>query len=182
MSPTRPRKFTPRQEASSADTGLVRLKELAQDSRLARLVAANPNASPDLLLELSHSDDKAVRKACTSNANTPVEALLKLGSHFPEQLIENPVFGVLLLEYPGLFKELTTSTLNSLLKRDQAPSELIVWASISNTKECAGAILMNRNTPEDVVNWLAENCEREASVAAKHTVTTILLRPINYRI
>ena len=45
MSPTKPRKPTPRQEASSADTAPDRLTELAQDPKLARLVAANANAS-----------------------------------------------------------------------------------------------------------------------------------------
>lgn len=87
MSPTKPRKLTPRQEAASADTTPERLTELAQDPKLARLVAANPNASADLLLELSHNEDKTVRKACTSNADTPVEALLKLGGQLPEQLL-----------------------------------------------------------------------------------------------
>ena len=167
MTPNKPRKLTPRQEASSEDTAPERLRALADDPKFARLVAANPCAPAELLLELSRSDDKAVRKACTSNANTPVEALLKLGSQFPEQLLENPVFGLLLLGHPGLFEELPTSTLNSLLKRDQVPVELIRWAAGSRTKETVGAILMNPGTPEDVVNRLAENCDREASVAAK---------------
>jgi len=80
MSPSKPRKLTPRQQAASADTASERLTELAADPKLARLVAPNPNASADLLLELSHSDDKAVRKACTSNATTPFGMLLKLGA------------------------------------------------------------------------------------------------------
>ena len=167
MTPTKPRKLTPRQEASSADTGLVRLKELAQDSRLARLVAANPNASPDLLLELSHSDDKAVRKACTSNANTPVEALQKLGSQFPEQMLENPVFDLLLLAHPGLFDEMPTATLNSLLKRDQVPVGLIRWAWKHRGESTVQSLLMNPNTPADVVEGLCKSEDLEVRMAAE---------------
>lgn len=42
MSPAKPRKFSPRQEAPSVDTATDRLKELAADPKLARQVAANP--------------------------------------------------------------------------------------------------------------------------------------------
>jgi len=75
MSPAKPRKLTPRQEAASVDTATDRLRELAGDPKLARLVAANPSASAELLLELSRREEKAVRKACTSHANTPVKAI-----------------------------------------------------------------------------------------------------------
>lgn len=167
MSPTKPRKLTPRQEASSADTAPERLTELAQDPKLARLVAANPNASADLLLELSHSDDKAVRKACTSNANTPVEALLKLGGQFPEQLLENPVFDLLLLAHPGLFEDLPTATLNSLLKRDQVPVGLIRWAWKHRGESTLQSLLMNPNTPADVVEELCQSKDLEVRMAAE---------------
>ena len=167
MSPIKPRKITPRQEAASAETAAERLIQLATDLKLASLVAAHPNATPDLLLKLSQSDDKAVRKACTSNANTPVEALLKLGSQFPEQLLENPVFDLLLLAHPGLFDELPTSTLNSLLKRDQVPVELIRWAWKNCIDYCAGAILYNATTPSDIVQELAASQKQEIVIAAK---------------
>ena len=75
MSPAKPRKLTPRQEATSVDTATDRLRELADDPKLARLVAANPCAPAELLLELSRGEEKSVCKACTFNANTPVEAI-----------------------------------------------------------------------------------------------------------
>jgi len=168
MSTTKPRKLTPRQEASSADTTPERLNELAQDPKLARLVAANPSAPAALLLELSHSDDKAVRKACTTNANTPVEALLKLGSQFPEQLLENPTFDLLLLAHPGLLlEELSTATLNSLLKRDQVPVELIRWAWKHRSESTLHSLLMNPNTPADVVDELCKSKDPEVRIAAE---------------
>lgn len=162
-----PRKLTPRQEASAADTSAERLKTLAADPKLARLVAANPSAPAELLLELSHSDDKTVRKACTSNANTPMEALLKLGAQFPEQLLENPVFDLLLLAHPGLFDELPTATLNSLLKRDQVPVELIRWAWKHRGESTLYSLLMNPNTPADVVEELCKAKDPEVRMAAE---------------
>ena len=74
MSPAKPRKLTPRQEATSVDTATDRLRELADDPKLARLVAANPSAPAELLLELSRSEEKAVCNACTSQSHSPVEA------------------------------------------------------------------------------------------------------------
>ena len=167
MSHAKPRKLTPRQEVSSADTATERLTELAQDSKLARLVAAHPNAPADLLLELSRRDDRTLRKTCTSNANTPVEALLKLGAQFPEQLLENPVFELLLLEHPGLFEELPTSTLNSLLKRDQVPAVLIRWAWKHRGESTLHSLLMNPNTPVDVVDELCKSSDEEIRIAAQ---------------
>lgn len=167
MTPKKPRKFTPRQEASSAETAPERLKELADDPKLARLVAANSNAPAELLLELSRNDDKAVRKACTSNANTPVEALLKLGAQFPEQLLENPVFDLLLLAHPGVFEDLPTATLNSLLKRNQVPVELIRWAWKHRGESTLQSLLMNPNTPADVVEELCKSKDPEIQIAAE---------------
>jgi hypothetical protein len=167
MSPAQPHKPTPRQEAAAADTTAERLTELAADPKLACLVAANPSTPAELLLELSHSVDKTVHKACTSNANTPVEALLKLGAQFPEQLLENPVFDLLLLAHPGLFEELPTATLNSLLKRDQVPVGLIRWAWKHRGESTLHSLLMNPNTPADVVEELCKAKDPEVRMAAE---------------
>ncbi len=67
-------------EAKSTDTPADRLEELAmQSTALARLVARNESAMPDLLDELSYHSDATVRKWVCAHANTPSEALGRLG-------------------------------------------------------------------------------------------------------
>ena len=78
MSPAKPRKLTPRQEAASVDTPPDRLRELANTPKLARLVEAKPSTSAELLLELSSSEEKAVCQPCISNA-----ILQRSGGTFP---------------------------------------------------------------------------------------------------
>ena len=91
---------SPKQEASSETTSAKRLKELAQDAKLASVVAKNPAAPPDLLAELADSDPKAPRKNAMGNPATPYETLMKFASQYPEQLLDNPVFDLLFLENP----------------------------------------------------------------------------------
>lgn len=86
------------QEAASESTSCDRLFELALAcTDLARLVA-NHSAPPELLHELGDSRDLRTRENVATNPNTPTEILLNLGAEFPEQLLGNPVFFLLLLE------------------------------------------------------------------------------------
>lgn len=161
-------KTTPRKEASSPQTSIQRLYELAKDPKLAKLVAGNPSSPAELLMELSHSDERPVRKACASNPHTPVDALLRLGWQFPEQLMENPVFDLLLLAHRDLFDSLPVSTLNSLLKRDNAPEQLIRWAWENHGKGATlHSLLMNPKTPADIVEALRKSNDQEIRLAAE---------------
>jgi hypothetical protein len=59
---------TPNKEASLETTSPERLRELAnQNLKLARIVAKNSSAPPDLLAQLAHSEDKSIRKALRYN-------------------------------------------------------------------------------------------------------------------
>jgi hypothetical protein len=72
-------------EAKSPDTPADRLKELAvQSAALARLVARNESAMPELLEQLSHHSDATVRKGVCAHASTPPEALGRLGGQLPQ--------------------------------------------------------------------------------------------------
>ncbi len=60
--------------------------------------AKNDNTKPGILAKLSKNKDKLIRKYVASNPNTPVEILEILGAEFPERVIKNPIFNLLLLE------------------------------------------------------------------------------------
>ena len=129
MAQKNPKSLTPKQEAALETTTPERLKELAKESLiLARIVAKNSGASEELLKELAHTDDSATRKAVTTNPSTPKETLLELGTQFPEELLDNPVFDLLLLENPNLLADMPKSSLKSLVKREAVPRSFLDWA------------------------------------------------------
>lgn len=97
-------------EAQSETTSPERLRELAKNPNLIEAVAGNVMAPPDLLAELyykyhqeSEELSQGILKACAKNPNTPKETLLKLGSKFLAELINNHVFDLLLVENPKFF-------------------------------------------------------------------------------
>jgi hypothetical protein len=105
------------QQAVDSNTPTARLVELARTSaELAQLVATNPTTPPQLLQELAESRDATTRKNVTMNPNTPSEVLLRLAWEFPGELLNNPIFALLLLENPNLFDDMPRHTLERLLK------------------------------------------------------------------
>ncbi len=95
--------LTPQQQALHENTPPQRLRELALESiELARVVAKNPSAPSDLLKVLSdYHDDIETRKNVTANPNTPIKQLFTGGACFPVELLNNPVFPLLILENPS---------------------------------------------------------------------------------
>lgn len=109
------------QEAASPRTAPERLKELAQKMwSLARVVAKNSSAPPELLEWLGRGDDSSTWEALAENPSTPPRLLLRLSHHFPQKLLENPVFPLLFVEEPGLFQEIPVSMLKEMFCRFRA--------------------------------------------------------------
>ena len=156
---------SPKQEASSETTSAKRLKELAQDAKLASVVAKNPAAPPDLLAELADSDPKALRKNTMGNPATPYETLMKFASQYPEQLLDNPVFDLLFLENPNLLNDIPESALRSMLRREVCPESFLRWASKSEDEEVLLAVAMNADTPQEELEALADHTNKTVSEA-----------------
>ena len=180
---------SPKQEASSETTSAKRLKELAQDAKLASVVAKNPAAPPDLLAELAQdaklasvvaknpaappdllaeladSDPKALRKNTMGNPATPYETLMKFASQYPEQLLDNPVFDLLFLENPNLLNDIPESALRSMLRREVCPESFLRWASKSEDEEVLLAVAMNADTPQEELEALADHTNKTVSEA-----------------
>jgi hypothetical protein len=95
--------------------------------------------------------------------------LVKLATQFPEQLLENPIFDILLLENPNLLNELPVGTRRSLLKREKCPVSFLEWLAKDEDEGVQLALAMNPNTPRHVLKNLAKgSSKRVASAARKH--------------
>lgn len=116
-------------EAISITTSPERLTELVDTSiELARAVATNPSTPSDLLQKLSKYDDLETRRNVTLNPNTSTDILFKLAQYFPEEFLNNPILGLLLLENPNLLQTIPADTFLELLKVGNVPQMFIEWA------------------------------------------------------
>ncbi len=155
-------------EAVNEKTNSDRLIAPSTDStEEARQVAKNPNTSPDLLRELSASKDAITCKYVAANPNTPTDVLLELGSEFPEQLLDNPIFSLLLLENPNLVNQMPSMTLVSLLKQERVPIFFLERAASNWNEEVHLAVAINAQTPKAVLEKLVQSPYREVSEAAQ---------------
>ncbi|BAZ13362.1 hypothetical protein NIES4071_52010 [Calothrix sp. NIES-4071] len=136
---------------------------LANTLEQARVAAEDVSTDPELLQELARSQDKATRRAVAANPNTPADTLLRLGAEFPMQLVENPVFSLLLLENPNLVAEIPLPTLRSILKLDNVPLFILEQAANKADVEVQLALANNIQTSKKVLERLTQS--RDAQVA-----------------
>ncbi|KJH72068.1 hypothetical protein [Aliterella atlantica] len=119
-------------------------------------IASNSSSSPALLTELSNNSDFEIRSLVASNPNTPVDILMKLGEEFPDQILENPVFNLLLLEEPDS-RFVRLSLARSTKTNPEVLAKLAATEKHDETICCA--VARNINTPIDtlksmvVTNW-----------------------------
>ncbi|HAX78427.1 MAG TPA: hypothetical protein DCY88_22020 [Cyanobacteria bacterium UBA11372] len=119
-----------------------------------RAIAQDPSTPADVLQQLSENSDRSIRLLVASNPNTPTEVLLKLGEHFPEAITANPIFNLLLLEYPN------SKFVRLSLARSSTTSEETL-ARLSQTQqpedeEICCAIAKNISTPIHILEKLAD--------------------------
>ncbi|MEO1762449.1 MAG: hypothetical protein AAFR83_10835 [Cyanobacteria bacterium J06629_18] len=156
-----------RQEAASENTSPRRLEELAKfNIELTRIVSKNANTSPQFLQHLSSSSDTLIRENIAANPNTPTEILLELGAEFPQQLLDNPIFYLLLLENPNFVSDIPIITLQSLLKLDEVPSSFLELATNHDDVEVLLTVAMNPKTPKTALRALTQVQNIEVAEAA----------------
>ncbi|MGD1912520.1 MAG: hypothetical protein ACFB2X_17225 [Rivularia sp. (in: cyanobacteria)] len=161
-----------RQEAASEKTSPQRLEELAKiNIELARIVARNANTAPDLLQDLGSSPDNIIRKNVAANPNTPTEMLWELGAEFPQMLLENPVFSLLLLENPNFVTDIPLITLLALLKFDEVSPEFLELATSHDDVEVLLTIAMNPKTPKTALQRLTQVQNIEVAQAAREHIS-----------
>ena len=130
---------------------------LKQNITQARIVAAEPTTNPEILRELALFEDEKTREAVVSNANTPPEILVQFGEEFPAQLLDNPVFPLLLLENPNFIAELPLFTLRSILKQENVPEYILEQAADKADLEVQLALANNINTSRAILNRLNQS-------------------------
>jgi len=136
------------------------IADLKENINQARIVAAE-TTNPEILRELALFDDEKTREAVVSNANTPPEVLVQLGEEFPSQLLDNPVFPLLLLENPNFIKELPLFTLRSILKEKNVPDYILEQAADKADVGVQLALANNVKTSKSILNRLSQSRDSE---------------------
>ncbi|BDA71636.1 hypothetical protein CAL7716_058020 [Calothrix sp. PCC 7716] len=136
-------------QAADINTHPDILRNLANESvELARVVAKNPTVPPDVLEALSgYNHDPEILRNVTRNPNTPVEMLMLLGANYPSELINNPVFPLLVLENPHFFQELPVETLRNILLLKDVPEEYLVMAASRDDSEILNIVANHEKAP-----------------------------------
>ncbi len=105
-----------------------------------RLLAANPETAPEILRELSQSDDRATRQAVAGNPNVPIDILYKLHREFPHEILQNPAF-----------VNLTVADQVSLASNPETEPGVLRELSYHSDPEISGTVAQNPNIPIDVL-------------------------------
>lgn len=122
-------------------------READLETRLA--IAQAQDTSLEMLQQLATDKTEEVRRAIALNPNADKALLRSLGAEFPEEVIQNPMFGLLLLENPEeSFVRL------SLARSTTASLDLLEECAQSTEEELLIAVAVNPNTPLHVLEQL----------------------------
>lgn len=144
--------LTLEQLAADESTSLEELTKLARQSiELASLVASNVNANFELLQELYSYNDRSINEGIASNPNTPPKILVELLKTFPQQVVSNPIFPLLLLENPNFIKEdILRDILIVLLQQKELP-EFFVNKALKSQSDLIRYILAQRQDLSELI-------------------------------
>ena len=134
---------------------------------ISRQLAEDENTAPEVLANLAKSDDYRSRLHVAQNPNTPTITLFNLGSEFPKELLDNPIFDLLFLENPNLIEELSVATKHSLLKCENVPQSLIAWAVEQQDEKLLLALTINPVTDPEIIQNLISSKNYKISEAAR---------------
>jgi hypothetical protein len=120
-------------------------------------LANNPETAPEILRELSQSDDRAIRQAVAGNANVPIELLWELLIDFSHEIIANSSFALVMLENPNWVLEIPESSLIALLKQQNIPYIFIAECQKHKSVHIRDAIVERVvSNPETTMEQLEE--------------------------
>jgi hypothetical protein len=108
------------------------------------LTASDPTTAPEILAELGMSQRRSVRRLVASNPNTPVDRLIHLMAEFPYEVVENPMFTLLLLENPRLISDLEVSQLMGIIQRRTDLPQILLDQAIQHQSTVIHQVLLNQ--------------------------------------
>ena len=121
-----------------------------------RKQAQDENISSEILAQLATNKDRVTRQYVASNPNTPLEIIKKLSQEFPEEVISNLTFDLLLIEEPDNdWVQLT------LARSSTTPIETLVELSKSDDYGIRAAVAGNLTTPLSVLDELSARINNE---------------------
>lgn len=147
-------------------------------------LAQTTTTSVDVLVQLVNDESVEVRRAVACNPNATEDILSRLGSDFPEEVIQNPVFNLLALENPNsLFIRLAKA------RSAMTSPEVLAELGKCDFREILIAVCKNPNTPANVLKDIAnsppsslESDERYsiyAAIAHNPKATSSVLRKLS---
>ena len=124
------------------------------DAEQVKKQAQDENTPPGILSELATSKNKEILRCVAGNPNTPVKTLEKLGAKFPDEIIGNPIFDLLLLENSE-----NKFVLLSLARASTTSVEKLKELAICQDRKIVEAIIKNSKSDADVLDMACENFE-----------------------
>lgn len=159
-------------EARDPATPPARLRQLAAARATPGLrlaLASNPGAPADLLTGLAArlGSDRSGQLAATlaSNPGAPTELLLTLAAKYPAQVLQNPVFGLLLMQDPQLLARAPGGACEALAQRPELP-EFLLDGLAEGLSSVRHALLKNPSLPARLARRLAVDHDEYVRVVA----------------
>jgi hypothetical protein len=91
-----------------------------------RVLASNPETTPECLRELSYHSDPEIAGSVAQNPNTPIDVLQSLINYYPHQVLSNPILQMILMEDPyWLYHSLDEDDLQDLEDLPNPPAHLL---------------------------------------------------------
>lgn len=150
------------------------------DAEAIKQQAQDETTLPEILTELAKSQDRDILRCIAANPNTPLEILEKLCAEFPDAIVANPIFDLLLLENPE-----SKFVLLSLARASTTPVEKLKELADSVDRDIREAVVINNKTPANIIDdifakdmWIKESVAKNPH--ASETLLCSLAKDNNY--
>jgi len=155
----------------------IEWRHLDENERIERL--ADPVVPPDVLEVLSHSGNWLIRQAVAQNRSVEEEILNRLKDDDDSDVASAARDGLLSRRLPDEWRLLDDSDRIERLKEGAAPVEVLELLAISSNWQIRQAVARHEDTPEAVLNQLADDDDSDVKQAIEDRRLPIEWRHLN---